>query len=110
MGTFRTFEDIEAWQLAREFAKDIYRMTQSVENSGNKDIIYQINRSSGSVMDNIAEGFGRRGNKVGGKTAGLYNYLKTSNRKGSKFEEPQITYSEKQTLENIKPSTINFEH
>ena len=153
MGTFKTFEDIEAWQLARVFAKNIYSMTKSVEQYGNKDVIHQINRSAGSIMDNIAEGFERGGNrefvqflsiakascaesrsqlyrfhdrdlinkeafdalyeeakKVGGKTAALYNYLKSSDRKGSKFEEPIVNYENVSSETNIEHSTINLQH
>lgn len=46
MATIQCFEDLEIWQLARVFAK----------------LKNQINGSSGSVMDNIAEGFERGGN------------------------------------------------
>ena len=51
------FEDIEAWQLARELSRRIYRASLAgsfAKDSGLRD---QINRASGSVMDNIAEGF-----------------------------------------------------
>lgn len=61
MTTIRTFEDIEAWQLARRLSKEIY----TVSTTGNfaKDFRFkdQINDASGSVLDNIAEGFGRGG-------------------------------------------------
>ena len=51
------FEDIEAWQLARELANEIHSV--SIAGSFAKDFALrdQINRASGSVMDNIAEGF-----------------------------------------------------
>lgn len=61
MTTIRTFEDIEAWQLARKLSKEIYAHT--IIGSFSRDFRFkdQINAASGSVMDNIAEGFGRGG-------------------------------------------------
>lgn len=63
MATIKSFEDIEAWQKARVLAKHVYAL--SLEGSFNKDYSLkdQINRSSGSVMDNIAEGFERDGSR-----------------------------------------------
>ena len=51
------FEDIEAWQLARELSRRIY--SAALAGSFAKDFALrdQINRASGSIMDNIAEGF-----------------------------------------------------
>jgi four helix bundle protein len=63
MSTIKTFEDIEAWQLARELSREIYEITLTgtfYKDYGLKD---QINKSFGSIMDNIAEGFDRDGNK-----------------------------------------------
>ena len=62
MATIKSFEDIEAWKKARQLCNDIYKLT--LEGSFAKDFSLrdQINRSSGSVMDNIAEGF-ERGSK-----------------------------------------------
>ena len=57
------FEDLEIWQLSRNLTKKIYILTGS--GPFNKDFRFrdQIRASAGSVMDNIAEGFGRGGNK-----------------------------------------------
>jgi four helix bundle protein len=59
MATIRTFEDIEAWKLARELSNAIYEETQKGSFAKDFSLRDQINRSSGSVMDNIAEGFER---------------------------------------------------
>jgi len=63
MGTIKNFEDLKIWQMGREFCKDIFRITNY--ESFVKDYRFrdQIKASSGSIMDNIAEGFERGGNK-----------------------------------------------
>lgn len=63
MATFKKFEDLEIWQLARIYCKDVYRITKYPNFSKDYKLKDQITSSSGSVMDNIAEGFGRGGNK-----------------------------------------------
>jgi four helix bundle protein len=61
--TFKRFEDIKAWQLSRAFSKEIYIKFTENPNSYFGVINNQIIRASGSIMDNIAEGFERGGNK-----------------------------------------------
>ena len=63
MASIKCFEDLKIWQMSREFCKDIYRIT--VYESFAKDYRFKdlIRASSGSIMDNIAEGFERDGNK-----------------------------------------------
>jgi len=63
MATIKSFEDLEVWQLARDLSRDIYELTQTGTFSKDFDLKRQINNSSGSVMDNIAEGFERGGNR-----------------------------------------------
>ena len=60
MSTFRRFEDIKAWQLARELNREIYRATQAGEFSRDFALRDQIRRASISVSSNIAEGHERR--------------------------------------------------
>lgn len=57
------FEEMEIWKEARELCKFVFELT-SIE-IFNKDFKLrdQIRSSSGSIMDNIAEGFERGGNK-----------------------------------------------
>ena len=63
MPTISNFEDLEIWQMARQQALDIYQLYVQQPFSGDWELKNQINASSGSVMDNIAEGFERSGNK-----------------------------------------------
>ena len=59
MATIKRFEDLECWQLARQLASDIYKITLQENFAHEYKLKDQIKGSSGSVIDNIAEGFGR---------------------------------------------------
>jgi len=59
----KRFEDIKAWQQARELSRAIYQLTSEAPFVHDFALKDQIRRASGSVMDNIAEGFARNGNK-----------------------------------------------
>lgn len=63
MSSWKSFEDIEAWQLSRQFCNDIFEIMQNEGLKSDFALKDQINRSSGSIMDNIAEGHERNGNK-----------------------------------------------
>jgi four helix bundle protein len=63
MATIKRFEDILSWQEARELNKTISAMIRLKKFGTNYSLINQIERSAGSIMDNIAEGFERGGNK-----------------------------------------------
>jgi four helix bundle protein len=63
MATVKRFEDLEIWQLAREQANELWKVYTDGTFSKDYELRNQISRSSGSVMDNIAEGFERSGNK-----------------------------------------------
>ena len=63
MGVIKCFEDLEVWKTAREFAKNIYEMTNSDAFSKDYRFCAQIRSSAGSIMDNIAEGFECNGQK-----------------------------------------------
>jgi len=63
MAAFKTFEDIDAWKEARELANKIFKLTLEEPFSRDFKLRDQINGSSGSIMDNIAEGFEREGNR-----------------------------------------------
>jgi four helix bundle protein len=57
---FETFEDIIAWQKGRVLTNDVYAIFRANRDYAFRD---QIQRAAVSVMNNIAEGFERKGNK-----------------------------------------------
>ena len=63
MSTIKKFEDLEVWQLARVLCQEVHVLTLNQPFSQDFGLKNQINNSSGSVMDNIAEGFERDGNR-----------------------------------------------
>lgn len=60
---FKKFEDIVAWQKARQVTKFIYQITASGGLARDFELRNQIRRASVSIMANIAEGFGRHSDK-----------------------------------------------
>jgi len=63
MPTIHRFEDLEVWESARILAKRIYHLSQTSDLKHDYGLKNQLLRSSGSIMDNIAEGFERAGKK-----------------------------------------------
>jgi four helix bundle protein len=57
------FEDIEAWQLARELTCRVYELTRKDDFSRDFGLKVQIQNAAGSSMHNIAEGFDAESNK-----------------------------------------------
>lgn len=129
MAHYQSFEDLDVYKQATIFCDDIWDIICNTPLNKDYKLREQINGSSGSIMDNIAEGFGRGGNKefimflsysrgscsesksqllriynrkhiteetyvLLNKKADILieqlskfiNYLKSSNRKGSKFD------------------------
>ena len=63
MATIKCFEDILAWQKARILNEIVGKYVDSGRFKKNFRLIDQIEGSAGSIMDNIAEGFERSGNR-----------------------------------------------
>jgi len=60
---YKAFEELPCWQKARELCQSVFKMIMHSPFSKDFALKDQIWRSSGSVMDNIAEGFDDGGRK-----------------------------------------------
>jgi four helix bundle protein len=56
---YRTFEDLEVYQVAREFRKAMCRVNRQLPSFEKFELGSQIRRASMSLTNNIAEGHGR---------------------------------------------------
>ena len=63
MATVKRFEDLEIWIEARRLSKEIITISKSSELKTDFRLRDQVKSAAGSVMDNIAEGFERNGNR-----------------------------------------------
>ena len=63
MATIKKFEEIKAWQEARDLSRQVYLMVQRTDLLKDFGLRDQIQRAAVSVASNIAEGFARNGNK-----------------------------------------------
>lgn len=63
MTNVTAFYDLIMWQKARALVKKLYPVFTTGAFGGDFPLRNQINRSSGSIMDNIAEGFDRDGKR-----------------------------------------------
>ncbi|MFH1985678.1 MAG: four helix bundle protein [Pseudomonadota bacterium] len=54
---YKTFEELPCWQVARELCREVWKIINAVPFNRDYSLKDQIWRVSGSVMDNIAEGF-----------------------------------------------------
>ena len=61
MATITIFTELEVWKLANELQQKLYPILKSTPLCDDYELLNQMERSSGSIMDNIAEGFGRGG-------------------------------------------------
>jgi four helix bundle protein len=74
------FEDIRAWQQARELANLVYDLTEQPKFSKDYRLRDQIQGAVGSIMHNIAEGFDD------GSDNELIHFLKYSRRSASEVQ------------------------
>lgn len=136
MATITKFEDLEIWQLANSLSNEIYDVIKSTDLDTDYALKNQIDRSTMSISDNIAEGFEREGNKefihflsiakgscgetrsqlykvsyrkyiddkkfeelksktklISKKISTFMKYLKNTEYKGNKFNEPKENYN-----------------
>ena len=60
---FKKFEEIDAWKRGRKLVTSVYAVTGEGLFANDFGLREQIRRAAVSICSNIAEGFGRRGNK-----------------------------------------------
>jgi len=63
LGTFNSFEEIQAWQKAKDLTVSLYRMTNEEPLKKDYDLVRQMRRAAISITSNIAEGFERQTQK-----------------------------------------------
>jgi len=117
MATVKRFEDLEIWQLAKLQCSDFDSLVETTPLSKDFALRNQMNASSGSVVDCIAEGFERSGNSEfknflivakgsnGEFRSQLYRCLNRKHILKEKFDE---LYSKNVTLGNKIMSFINY--
>ncbi|MBI3651564.1 MAG: four helix bundle protein [Acidobacteria bacterium] len=84
MSTIRRFEDIKAWQKARELTREVYQACTRGQVSRDFGFKDQICRAAVSSMSNIAEGFARKSDKD------FAHFLDIS--RGSAYEVQSLLY------------------
>lgn len=100
MTAFKSFDEIIAWQKARELTKLIYLVSSNDKFDKDFSLKDQIRRSAVSVMANIAEGYDRRGDK---EFERFLNIAKgsLSEVKSHLFVSFDIGYVDNEKLENL---------
>jgi four helix bundle protein len=63
MAHYTSYQDLDIYKLSREVTIDVWDLIVTTPIGNDYKLRDQINGSSGSIMDNIAEGFGRGGNR-----------------------------------------------
>ena len=82
--SYKDFTDMPVWQKALEVGEMVFLMTSELPKSEDYGLTSQLRRASVSISANIAEAFGRSGNKDKAK---FYDYSK-----GSAFETISLMY------------------
>lgn len=101
------FEDLEIWKEARELCQFIRHLSRKPQFSRDFKLSSQINSSSGSIMDNIAEGFGRDGNKE------FFQFLSiargsTAETRSQAYRAFDCEYIDQAELDSILDQTANL--
>lgn len=63
MATIKRFEELEVWQLSRKLNIKLNPLLEKLDATRNFPLKSQLDSAAGSVMDNIAEGYERGGNR-----------------------------------------------
>lgn len=100
MVTIKRFEDLEIWQLAREAGNKVFEETQKGKLSIDYKLRDPMNNSGDSIMDNIAERFGRSGRLE------FIQFLSISKGSGNKLQSqpyrcPDRKYFQQEKFEDL---------
>ena len=91
--SWKSFEEIEAWQVARVLNQRFWEVLQSGAFGKDFALVDQLNRSVGSTMDNIAEGFD------GGSNAEFARFLSYTQRSCSEVRSQLIRALDRKHLD-----------
>lgn len=104
MSNVKKFEDLHCWQEARNLVKKIYLLAEHGKLSKDFDTKSQIKRAALSIMNNIAEGFGKYSNKE------FVRYLDTASNSASEVKSMlyvlgDLNYLEPEKVEELQNLT-----
>jgi len=101
MAKVERFEDLKCWQEARVLVREVYLLSERGKLAKDFDIRSQLRRAALSVMNNIAEGFGKYSNKE------FIRYLDTANNSASEVKSIlyvliDLNYFSEEELRNLQ--------
>jgi S23 ribosomal protein. len=104
MARIERFEEIQAWQKARDLNKELYEITKNASLTKEFSLRDQIRKAAVSIMANIAEGFGRRSKKE------FANFLNMAHGSAAEVQSHLYIaldqgYIEKRVFENLYTKT-----
>ena len=107
MATIKSFEDIESWKKAREVCKVLGKLIDEGKFKNSYRLINQIEGSSGSIMDNIAEGF-ERGTRAEFITFLGYSKGSCGELRSQLYRSFDRSFITKEEFENLKALVIQI--
>jgi four helix bundle protein len=96
MATITKFEELDIWQLARAQTNDFILLVETTTLSEDFELRNQMNASSGSVMDCIAERFERSGNNE------FRNFLVMAKDSNGEYRSPLCRYLDRKHITKEK--------
>ncbi|MEL6253561.1 MAG: four helix bundle protein [Bacteroidota bacterium] len=101
MPTLKSFEELECWKASREFVNLIFKLTENGRFGRERDSRSQIRRASLSIMNNIAEGFGRISDKE------FLRFLDFSQSSGREVKSMLYIFNDLQYLNENQSKELN---
>lgn len=101
MPTLKNFEELECWKASREFVNLIFKLTEKGKFGRDRDSRSQIRRASLSIMNNIAEGFGRISDKE------FLRFLDISQSSGREVKSMLYIFNDLEYLEEEQFNKLN---